>query len=154
MPLSEEIAKMVPSINKGLTDVYGATRFNEDPASGELSVITVAKRWVPIANDKTQVQGDLWILRGCDSFSEAQGYGLVLSSQVTDVEKAVRAVLNAEIKQYAKPFFSVIKDAQEQFTGWDIGIKMRLEGANQQAPFLVQIRPAFKLEIPGVKNGC
>ena len=154
MPLADEISKMIPSINKGLTQTYGATRFTEDPAEGELSVITVAKRWVPITNDKTQVQGDLWILRGCNSFCDAQGWGLVLSSQITDAEKAVRAILNTEIKQYAKPFFSVIKDAQEQFTGWDIGIKIRLEGAHQQAPYLVQIRTSLKLQIPGVKNGC
>lgn len=145
---TNEFPKVIAAINKGLSDTYGTTTFNEDPREDELSVIGIIKRWVPVATDETHIRGELWIMRGCTDILEAQSQNLILSRQVNAAEKAIRKELIATVQRSLSPYFFIIQDKNNDFLpGWDTGLKIRSEKSKQQSPFMVQLLVPFQLSL-------
>ena len=155
MALTDDLPKIFQAINTGLKAAYSPNqvKFTEDPIVNETSVIAVFNRWVPVTTDTTMVEGQLWILRGCASFSEAEAQKLILSSMVSEAAKGIQAQLNSSVPQYLKGFFAVVQNKDSTFNSWDLASSIRQEGALQKSPAIVQIRPTFKLEVP-LSNTC
>ena len=148
MAITDEFPKIVAAINKGLSDTYGTTTFNEDPREDETSAIGIFKRWVPVATDETHIWGELWIMRGCTDLLEAQSQNLILSRQVNAAERAIRQELMTNVQRSLSPYFFIIQDKNNEFLpGWDTGLKIRSEKSKQQSPFMVQLLVPFRLSL-------
>jgi hypothetical protein len=122
--------------------------FDESPGPGKLVAISVPSEWIRTATDQVMVRGNLWIIYGASSYIDARNQGLVLSTQMSRVERDIRDGLKSYLPQSIQGTGLLFNQFQQgDFGGWNLELSANLNNAKQEAAWIVQIRPPFQLSL-------
>lgn len=144
----EQVEALLKAMDQALVTALGAsTTFAEYPPAGTTVAITDPNQWNRTNNDHVIIKGNIWVIRGCETYPEARSQGIYLSNQMRAAEYACQQAYNDMPASIKGMSISFVQLPGGGYNSWPIEIVGKLENALQQTPWIVQIRPAFEMGL-------